>query len=278
MLRRPTDPAPVLVRRFVQLFVGLFLYGMGIALIVRGELGVAPWDVLTQGIAKQTGLNFGLITVITSGIVLLLWIPIRQKPGFGTVMNALLVGPAADVGLWLIPPGLDLWVRILLLRRRHRRARRRDRPLHRRALRPRPARRPHDRACTGSPDGASGSCAPASSSWCSRSAGCSAATSASAPSPSRCSSARSAGTRSPSSRSGAPAGCPPTASAPASHRAHRRVEAHPRRRDAGRRVTGLTPVARAGTPGTPHRDDEAPSGSSGRGLARRRTRYRLRSA
>lgn len=115
MLRRPTDPAPVLVRRFVQLFVGLFLYGLGIALIVRGELGVAPWDVLTQGIAKQTGLNFGLITVITSGIVLLLWIPIRQKPGFGTVMNALLVGPFADVGLWLIPPGLDLWVRALLL-------------------------------------------------------------------------------------------------------------------------------------------------------------------
>ena len=115
MLRRPTDPAPVLVRRFVQLFVGLFLYGLGIALIVRGELGVAPWDVLTQGIAKQTGLNFGLITVITSGIVLLLWIPIRQRPGFGTVMNALLVGPFADVGLWLIPSGLDLWVRALLL-------------------------------------------------------------------------------------------------------------------------------------------------------------------
>lgn len=115
MLRRPTDPVPVLIRRFVQLFVGLFLYGIGIALIVRGELGVAPWDVLTQGIAKQTGLQFGLITVLMSGVVLLLWIPIRQRPGFGTVMNALLVGPAADVGLWLIPPGLDLWVRILLL-------------------------------------------------------------------------------------------------------------------------------------------------------------------
>ena len=114
-LFRSADPAPVLVRRFVQLFVGLFLYGIGIALIVRGELGVAPWDVLTQGIAKQTGLGFGLITVITSGVVLLLWIPIRQRLGFGTVMNALLVGPAADVGLWLIPPGLDLWVRILLL-------------------------------------------------------------------------------------------------------------------------------------------------------------------
>ena len=109
------DSTPVLVRRFVQLFVGLFLYGIGIALIVRGELGVAPWDVLTQGIAKQTGLGFGLITVILSGVVLLLWIPIRQRLGFGTVMNALLVGPAADIGLWLIPPGLDLWARVLLL-------------------------------------------------------------------------------------------------------------------------------------------------------------------
>jgi uncharacterized membrane protein YczE len=120
MLRRLTtdadpDPTPVLVRRFVQLFVGLFLYGIGIALIVRGELGVGPWDVLTQGIAKHSGLGFGLITVLMSGIVLLLWIPIRQKPGFGTIMNALLVGPAADVGLWLIPPGLDLWARVLLL-------------------------------------------------------------------------------------------------------------------------------------------------------------------
>ena len=115
MLRRPSDPAPVLVRRFAQLLVGLFLYGIGIALIVRGELGVAPWDVLTQGIAKQTGLGFGLITVVLSGVVLLLWSPIRQRLGFGTVMNALLVGPFADLGLWLIPPGLDLWVRALLL-------------------------------------------------------------------------------------------------------------------------------------------------------------------
>jgi uncharacterized membrane protein YczE len=114
-LLRSTDSAPVLTRRFVQLFVGLFLYGIGIALIVRGELGVGPWDVLTQGIMKQTGLSFGLITVIMSGVVLLLWIPIRQRPGFGTIVNALLVGPAADVGLWLIPTGLDLWVRVLLL-------------------------------------------------------------------------------------------------------------------------------------------------------------------
>lgn len=112
---RTADTAPVFARRLVQLYVGLFLYGIGIALIVRGELGVAPWDVLTQGIAKQTGLGFGLITILTSGVVLLLWIPIRQKPGLGTLMNALLVGPAADVGLWLIPTGLDLTLRIVLL-------------------------------------------------------------------------------------------------------------------------------------------------------------------
>jgi len=112
---RTTDSPAVFARRLVQLYAGLFLYGIGIALIVRGELGVAPWDVLNQGIAKQTGLGFGLIIVLTSGLVLLLWIPIRQRLGFGTVMNALLVGPAADVGLWLIPAGLDLWVRIILL-------------------------------------------------------------------------------------------------------------------------------------------------------------------
>lgn len=112
---RTADPAPVFARRIVQLFAGLYLYGLGIALIVRGELGVAPWDVLTQGIAKQTGLGFGLITVVTSGIVLLLWIPIRQKPGFGTLMNALLVGPFADLSLWMIPTGLDLWLRIVML-------------------------------------------------------------------------------------------------------------------------------------------------------------------
>ena len=103
-----------MTRRIAQLLIGLFLYGIGIALIVRGAIGVAPWDVLTQGIDKHTHLGFGLITILTSAVVLLFWIPLRQKPGIGTVLNALLVGPAADVGLWLIPEGLDLWARILL--------------------------------------------------------------------------------------------------------------------------------------------------------------------
>jgi uncharacterized membrane protein YczE len=103
-----------MTRRVLQLLVGLFLYGMGIAMILRGAIGVAPWDVLSQGIDNHTGLGFGLITVLMSGVVLLFWIPIRQKPGVGTVLNALLVGPSADVGLWLIPEGLDLWLRIVL--------------------------------------------------------------------------------------------------------------------------------------------------------------------
>jgi len=103
----------LMTRRLVQLLIGLFLYGIGIALIVRGGIGVAPWDVLTQGIDNYTHLGFGLITILISAVVLLLWIPIRQKPGAGTVLNAVLVGPAADVGLRLIPADLDLWVRVL---------------------------------------------------------------------------------------------------------------------------------------------------------------------
>ena len=93
-----------MTRRIAQLIVGLFLYGIAIALMVRAGIGVAPWDVLTLGIEKQTGLEFGLITFIVSLFVMLLWIPIRQKPGIGTVMNVLLVGPFAQVGLWVIPP------------------------------------------------------------------------------------------------------------------------------------------------------------------------------
>lgn len=103
-----------LPRRFVQLFIGLFLYGIAMALIIRGEIGAAPWDVLSQGLVKHTGISFGLITIIISGIVLLIWIPLRQKPGIGTLLNALLVGPSADIGLAIIPTGLDLWARILL--------------------------------------------------------------------------------------------------------------------------------------------------------------------
>lgn len=102
-----------LLRRVPQLLVGLFLYGIGIAFIIRGVLGAAPWDVLTQGIATHLPLTFGTITIIVSGIVLLMWIPLRQRLGIGTVLNALLVGPSADIGFLLIPETEILWVRVV---------------------------------------------------------------------------------------------------------------------------------------------------------------------
>jgi uncharacterized membrane protein YczE len=91
-------------RRLVQLLVGLWLYGVGIALMVRAEIGVSPWDVLTLGIQQQTGLGFGLIIVLTSAAVLLLWIPLRQRVGVGTLVNGLLVGPFAELTLAIVPP------------------------------------------------------------------------------------------------------------------------------------------------------------------------------
>jgi uncharacterized membrane protein YczE len=100
--------------RLAQLLIGLFLYGIAIALVVRGAVGVAPWDVLTQGIDLQVHLGFGVVTTLVSVGVLLLWIPLGQRLGLGTVLNALLVGPSADIGLWLLPVGLDLWLRVLL--------------------------------------------------------------------------------------------------------------------------------------------------------------------
>ena len=103
-----------MIRRLTQLLIGLFLYGMALALILRAAIGVAPWDVLTQGISMKTGWGFGAITIVVGAVVLLFWIPLKQKPGIGTVLNVLLVGPAADFGLWLIPADLDLWARILL--------------------------------------------------------------------------------------------------------------------------------------------------------------------
>ncbi|MEO8261153.1 MAG: hypothetical protein ABI566_01175 [Pseudolysinimonas sp.] len=105
---------PVWVRRITQLLVGLFFYGIAIALMVRAGIGVSPWDVLTQGLAKQTGLPFGLLTNLIGIAVLLLWIPIRQKPGVGTVLNVLLIGPSAQLGLWLIPQQTVPWIQVLV--------------------------------------------------------------------------------------------------------------------------------------------------------------------
>ncbi len=102
----------VLARRFAQLLLGLFLYGIGISMMVRAGIGIAPWDVLTQGVSKQTGLSFGLLTNLIGLAVLLVWVPIRQKPGLGTVLNVALIGPSAQFGLWLFPQFEGLWQQI----------------------------------------------------------------------------------------------------------------------------------------------------------------------
>lgn len=105
----------LMARRLVQLPIGLFLYGLGIVFLIRSELGASPWDVLTQGISHHVSLTFGTITVILSGIVLLLWIPLRQKLGIGTVLNSFAVGPAADLSFTIVPETDTLWLRILYI-------------------------------------------------------------------------------------------------------------------------------------------------------------------
>ena len=95
--------------RLVTLFAGLGVYGLGVALTVHAGIGIAPWDVLGQGIAVQTGLSFGVSTVIVSVFVLLCWIPLKVKPGLGTVANALFVGLFADLWLLILPELAVYW-------------------------------------------------------------------------------------------------------------------------------------------------------------------------
>jgi uncharacterized membrane protein YczE len=108
------SPRLTTTRRILQLLIGLFLYGIAISMMVQAHVGIDPWDVLTQGVSKRTGIPFGLLTNIIGVAVLLLWIPLRQKPGIGTVLNALLIGPSAQLGLAIIPMQNLLWAQILL--------------------------------------------------------------------------------------------------------------------------------------------------------------------
>ncbi len=99
-----------LVERLAQLVGGLFLYGVALGFMVRGGIGVAPWDVLSLGVAGWTGLGYGVVTVLISIVVLLLWIPLRQRVGLGTLLNALLIGPFADLTLLVLPAPPSVWV------------------------------------------------------------------------------------------------------------------------------------------------------------------------
>jgi uncharacterized membrane protein YczE len=104
-----------MTRRVLQLLIGLALYGTGCALTIEAGLGVDPWTVFAQGVSLHTGIGIGWVTNIIGFLVLLLWIPLRQKPGIGTIANILLVGTSMQVALWVIPPVHGLAAQIATL-------------------------------------------------------------------------------------------------------------------------------------------------------------------
>ena len=99
------------IDRWVQLIVGLALYGFALALMVRAHIGVVPWDVLSFGLIENFDLTYGIATVVISVVVLLLWFPLRQRSGIGTLMNGLTVGLWADLALMFVPKTDELWLR-----------------------------------------------------------------------------------------------------------------------------------------------------------------------
>ncbi len=100
-----------LPRRLGQLWAGLALYGFSLALLVEADLGLAPWDVLHQGLSRALGLSIGSWVVIVGAVVLLLWIPLRQRPGVGTVSNVVLIGVFLDLSLAVLPTPESVGVR-----------------------------------------------------------------------------------------------------------------------------------------------------------------------
>ena len=111
MLHETNRSLPI---RLLTLFFGLFIYGLGVALTVHAGIGIAPWDVLAQGISIQTGLTFGVSTVIVSVFVLICWIPLKVKPGFGTVANAVFIGLFADFWLLILPDPVAYWQQLAM--------------------------------------------------------------------------------------------------------------------------------------------------------------------
>lgn len=103
-------------QRWLMLLTGFAAWGFGLALFVRANLGMGPWDAFHQGLGIQLGISIGTASIITGVIVLLFWIPLKERPGIGTIGNVLTIGPATDLGLWLLPAEVEsYWVRGLML-------------------------------------------------------------------------------------------------------------------------------------------------------------------
>ena len=104
-----------LPERLARLVAGLFLYGFTMAMMVESTLGLDPWDVFHEGLTHHVPLTFGQVTIGVGALVLLLWIPLRQRPGVGTILNVLIIGLAADFGIAVIDRPDEMWMRMLLL-------------------------------------------------------------------------------------------------------------------------------------------------------------------
>ena len=102
-------------RRLVQLYAGLVLYGLSLGLMVEAGLGLDPWDVFHQGVSERTPLSIGMVTILVGALVLLAWIPLRQRPGVGTVSNIVVIGLVMDAALALLPTPDLLLVRIAFM-------------------------------------------------------------------------------------------------------------------------------------------------------------------
>ncbi|HEY9472401.1 MAG TPA: hypothetical protein VIS06_00980 [Mycobacteriales bacterium] len=103
------------LHRLFNLHLGLVLFGISVAMMVQADLGLDSWDVLHQGLAERTGLPFGWVVNGVGGLVLLLWLPLRQRPGVGTVANVIVVGLVADAMLGTLPQPRNLAIRVALL-------------------------------------------------------------------------------------------------------------------------------------------------------------------
>jgi len=95
---------PPRLRRIAQLYAGLVLYGLSASMMLLAGLGVDPWDVLHQGLSRRFGLGVGTWVVIVGALVLLLWIPLRQRPGLGTISNVIVIGVVVDIVLAIASP------------------------------------------------------------------------------------------------------------------------------------------------------------------------------
>lgn len=111
-----SPPEDFMLRRLFQLYFGLGLYGVSAAMFVTANLGADPWNVFHLGVARLFSLNIGLVMILVGALVLLFWIPLRQRPGLGTISNVIVIGLAADATLALMPPvsGLPLQVTLLV--------------------------------------------------------------------------------------------------------------------------------------------------------------------